>query len=66
MPLRQVIIEEDNGNLREFRNVVRRAVLLTSGDLISSKTLPWEIINTNPLTAEQEQPKKEGPVLKKS
>jgi len=39
------------GNLREFRNVVRRAVLLTTGDTISSKTLPWEIINTNPLTA---------------
>lgn len=35
------------GNLREFRNVVRRAVLLTSGNKISSKTLPWEITNTN-------------------
>jgi two-component system, NtrC family, response regulator HydG len=42
------------GNLREFRNVVRRAVLLTQGELISSKTLPWEITNTNPLTATQE------------
>ena len=42
------------GNLREFRNVVRRAVLLTSGDLISAKTLPWEITNTNPLTATPE------------
>ena len=42
------------GNLREFRNVVRRAVLLTSGELISPKTLPWEITNTNPLTATQE------------
>jgi len=39
------------GNLREFRNVVRRAVLLTQGDLISEKTLPWEITNVNPLTA---------------
>lgn len=35
------------GNLREFRNVVRRAVLLTTGDKISSKSLPWEITNTN-------------------
>ena len=42
------------GNLREFRNVVRRAVLLTQGELISPKTLPWEITNTNPLTATQE------------
>ena len=47
------------GNLREFRNVVRRAVLLTQSDLISSKTLPWEITNTNPLTATPEQPNKE-------
>jgi two-component system response regulator HydG len=45
------------GNLREFRNVVRRAVLLTQGELISSKTLPWEITNTNPLTATQEPAK---------
>jgi two-component system, NtrC family, response regulator HydG len=42
------------GNLREFRNVVRRAVLLTQTDLISSRTLPWEITNVNPLTAVQE------------
>jgi two-component system response regulator HydG len=42
------------GNLREFRNVVRRAVLLTQGDLISEKTLPWEITNVNPLTATPE------------
>jgi len=31
------------GNLREFRNVVRRAVLLTSSGKIDSKVLPWEI-----------------------
>jgi two-component system, NtrC family, response regulator HydG len=47
------------GNLREFRNVVRRAVLLTPGDLISAKTLPWEITNVNPLTATPEPPNKE-------
>jgi two-component system response regulator HydG len=42
------------GNLREFRNVVRRAVLLTPGGKINSKVLPWEIVNayTNPQTAE--------------
>jgi two-component system, NtrC family, response regulator HydG len=33
------------GNLREFRNVVRRAVLLTSSGKITSKVLPWEITN---------------------
>ena len=31
------------GNLREFRNVVRRAVLLTPADKINSSVLPWEI-----------------------
>lgn len=32
------------GNLRELRNVVRRAVLLTSGQLVKKETLPHEII----------------------
>jgi two-component system response regulator HydG len=31
------------GNLREFRNVVRRAVLLTPSGYIEAKVLPWEI-----------------------
>ncbi len=35
------------GNLREFRNVVRRAVLLTPSGKITSKVLPWEIANSN-------------------
>ncbi len=34
------------GNLREFRNVVRRAVLLTPSGKISAKVLPWEIANS--------------------
>ena len=33
------------GNLREFRNVVRRAVLLTNSGKIKINTLPWEITN---------------------
>jgi two-component system, NtrC family, response regulator HydG len=33
------------GNLREFRNVIRRAVLLSNSDLISKEILPVEIIN---------------------
>ncbi len=40
------------GNLREFRNVVRRAVLLTDTQKISLKTLPWEITNTPIISAE--------------
>jgi two-component system response regulator HydG len=43
------------GNLREFRNVVRRAALLTTSKFISSKTLPWEIINSTVLTPINEQ-----------
>ncbi|MCO5286687.1 MAG: sigma-54 dependent transcriptional regulator [Chitinophagaceae bacterium] len=31
------------GNLREFRNVVRRVALLTPSGLINKKVLPWEI-----------------------
>lgn len=35
------------GNLREFRNVIRRAVLLTpAGKKIASSSLPWEITNS--------------------
>lgn len=33
------------GNLREMRNVVKRATLLSDGDYIESKSLPFEIIN---------------------
>jgi two-component system response regulator HydG len=34
------------GNLREFRNVIRRAALLTSSGLVNSKVLPPEIVET--------------------
>ncbi len=33
------------GNLREFRNVVRRSVLLTQTGKVHARTLPWEITN---------------------
>jgi two-component system, NtrC family, response regulator HydG len=33
------------GNLREFRNVVRRSILLTAKGKISARVLPWEITN---------------------
>ncbi len=32
------------GNLREFKNVIRRAGLLSAGGKITSNALPWEII----------------------
>lgn len=38
------------GNLREFRNVIRRAALLTTSKQIMAKTLPWEITNAAALS----------------
>lgn len=35
------------GNLREFRNVIRRAALLTSSGLINARVLPTEIVDIN-------------------
>lgn len=37
------------GNLRELKNVVKRATLLTDGDWIEVKTLPFEITNFHKL-----------------
>jgi two-component system, NtrC family, response regulator HydG len=39
------------GNLREFRNVIRRAALLTTAGKISSNVLPWEIIGGQSIAA---------------
>ncbi|MES2702477.1 MAG: sigma-54 dependent transcriptional regulator [Bacteroidota bacterium] len=33
------------GNLRELKNVIKRATLLSDGDLVESKSLPFEINN---------------------
>jgi two-component system response regulator HydG len=35
------------GNLREFRNVIRRAALLTSSGRVNSRVLPAEIVDNN-------------------
>jgi len=37
------------GNLRELKNVIKRATLLTEGDYIEAKTLPFEISNYSKL-----------------
>ena len=50
------------GNLREFRNVIRRAALLTNGGLIGSKVLPWEMTQHNPLKDEHAQVNTSVPV----
>ncbi len=53
------------GNLREFRNVVRRAVLLTPTGKISAKVLPWEIANSYIQEHLPENPKGESGVISK-
>ena len=40
------------GNIREFKNVIRRAGLLSSGGKITSNALPWEIIGGTSYNAE--------------
>lgn len=37
------------GNLREMRNVIRRATLLSESDFVEAGTLPFELINYNRL-----------------
>jgi two-component system response regulator HydG len=41
------------GNLRELRNVIKRAALLTDGDYIEARSLPFEIINFKKLQFEK-------------
>lgn len=38
------------GNLRELRNVIKRSVLLSDGDMVELKSLPFEITNYEKLT----------------
>lgn len=38
------------GNLRELKNVVKRATLLTDGEYIEDRSLPFEIVNFNKLS----------------
>jgi two-component system response regulator HydG len=40
------------GNLRELKNVVKRATLLTDSDYIEDRSLPFEITNFNKLSFE--------------
>lgn len=42
------------GNLREMKNVVKRAALLTEGMLIDAKSLPFEIVNYKKLNFDDE------------
>ena len=44
------------GNLRELKNVIKRATLLTEGDYIEARTLPFEISNYSKLQFGEQPP----------
>jgi len=44
------------GNLRELKNVIKRATLLSDSDLIEARTLPFEISNYSKLQFSDEAP----------
>jgi two-component system response regulator HydG len=59
------------GNLRELKNVIKRAALLTQGNLVNVKALPFEILNhkqlefnvTEPVDYSQQQHVRHEPLL---
>lgn len=51
------------GNLRELKNVVKRATLLANGDYIDARTLPFEINNFNKLQFEHDASGGAGAVI---
>lgn len=50
------------GNLRELKNVVKRATLLTDGDYVSIKSLPFEITNFHRLQFDTPVAARKSPV----
>lgn len=50
------------GNLRELGNIIKRAVLLSKGDLITADTLPDELAEETGAIRQEEQPAAERPV----
>lgn len=51
------------GNLREMKNVVRRATLLTEGDTVEAKSLPFEISNFTRTAMAIADDKPEAPIM---
>ncbi len=54
-----------HGNLREMRNVVKRATLLTDGEWVQVSSLPFEITNYKKLRFDEEEEEEETRVLPK-
>jgi two-component system response regulator HydG len=53
-----------HGNLRELKNVIKRATLLTDGNFIDARSLPFEISNYAKLQFDQQQEEQVAPVSK--
>jgi two-component system, NtrC family, response regulator HydG len=53
-----------HGNLRELNNVIRRAVLLTEGEVMQQDSLPQEIVQTGGISGEGEIPQENVGLLK--
>lgn len=54
------------GNLRELKNVVKRAALLSEGNVVEARALPFEIINFHRLQFDAEEaPENIKPIKKK-
>ncbi len=53
-----------HGNLRELNNVIRRAVLLTDGEVMQRDSLPQEIVQTGGISGEGEIPQENVGLLK--
>ena len=51
------------GNLREYRNVIRRAALLTSAGRVNARVLPSEIVDTNGYSTSFAPAQSEAPIL---
>lgn len=54
-----------HGNLRELRNVVKRATLLTDGDYVQVSSLPFEITNYKKLQFDETEEEQAEPVVPK-
>ena len=50
------------GNLREMRNVIKRSTLLSEGNMIEARTLPFELLNYSRLLFLEPSPPAVAPV----
>ncbi|UAY53350.1 sigma-54-dependent transcriptional regulator [Ferruginibacter albus] len=52
------------GNLREFKNVIRRSVLLATSEKVTADSLPWEITSAQETNSIVAEPQPSGSLIK--